>query len=430
MADGSFAACLPEGDFIARVEAPLVSLPTLVSKATAENMTIAARSRATVMEPVPARTTPTGGLDTAHFLSAIPENVTIVALGEANHGSREFLELRRDISLQLARERGFRVVMIEAGYGEALELDRYVQGEDLDARKAVEKLGYWIWDTEEFLDVLDAFRAYNARVEKRDRIRLWGMDVQYTEGSIGAILSLSELSDAERVLIRRLGTGRGESWKDMSTADRSTIEVALSRIARERSGTVEALASLALRHRIEAISLPLAQQVSSRDEGMAEMVNAVSSIAPGGKVIIWAHNGHIARVPVDGYPVMGEKLEATKRAAYYPIALVQAAGRARAWDEANAIGVIPHEIPPVKNYQVEHLLMAVTNGKGGFVIPSLLPTYLQVWLSTPRYMREFGSTITQELTLYDAMKAFEAFGIVPFGSPTTPTPTGIRKAVH
>lgn len=427
--DGWFEGCLPrEASFVVSVDGSALSVPRLVSDASTDALTIAAFPRAKVLEPAPTMTPPAAGLDIPEFVAAIPEKAKIVAIGESNHGSREFLEMRRDISLQLARARGFRVVMIEAGYGEALDLDRYVHGETVDVRKAVERLGYWMWDTEEFLGVLDAFRAYNASVAPDERIHLWGLDVQDTAGSVAVLLASTHLSDAEKALLRRVEPDRGKAWKTLSSAERASVSGALTRIETAKPGTAEALASLALRYRLEATVSSLTQVLLRRDEGMAELTIAASKVAPGGRLILWAHNGHIARGPMDGFPAMGGTIAAVMPDAYYPIGLFQAGGRARAWDPGGAIGVIPNDIPAVEGHQLERALMNATAGKAGLVIPSRLPALAKTWLSTPRYSLEFGASMRREMTLYMTTTAFAALGIVPVVSPTTPTPTGVRKA--
>jgi erythromycin esterase len=426
--DDSFEACLPNESLIVKADGPVLTLPVMVTPSKSPRLELAAFPRASILEPAPAPAAKGAPLDTASFVAEIPGDVSIVAIGEANHGAREFLELRLDLSRRLARERGFRLVMIEAGFGETLALDRYVRGEDVDVRKAVENLGYWIWDTEEFLGVLAELRAYNAKAAEGERIRFWGLDVQHTAGCIAAILATSGIEEVEKSLLERLIPDRGEAWKAMSEAERSSVMSVLSRIERAKPDSVEGLSALSLRYRMETMTLPLAEQVTHRDEGMARMVIAARKTAPEGKVILWAHNGHVAREPSDGYPAMGGVLAAHDRRSYYPIALLLAGGRSRAWDQAGEIGVIPHEAAPVEPFQVEQLLLKTTGGALGFVIPSRLPPESRKWLATPRYMSEFGSAINRELTLYDSTRAFAAFGLIPVASPTTPTPTGIRDA--
>ncbi len=421
----NFEICLPPGDFTVFAAGDYLSVPQLVTEGSTE-LSIHAFSRSTVLEPAP-ESGVSRGLDPVRFVEQVPSTVSIVAIGESNHGTREFLELRHKITMQLVQARGFRTLMIEAGFGETLALNRFIHGEAVDVRKAVELLGYWMWDTEEFLKVLDALRSYNATVPAADRVNLWGLDVQHTAASVAVLTAVDDLSAAERGLIGKLGSERGAAWKTFSDADRTIVLEAIERLESNRSDHLRSLAARALRQRLEATTMGFTAAILHRDVGMARMALAAASVSSGGNVVVWAHNAHVAREAIDGFPMMGHHIARSAGSAYFPIALYTAAGHARAWDERGAVGVVSHEIS-TPSYRVERALLDATDGRGGLLVGEALPGVLKRWLSVPRYALEFGASFDSTGHLRTALVAYSAFGIVPISSPTTPTPTGVRTA--
>jgi hypothetical protein len=60
---------------------------------------------------------------------ALVGDARVVLLGEASHGTREFYELRAEITARLVAEHGFRGVAVEADWPAAARVNRYVQGD-------------------------------------------------------------------------------------------------------------------------------------------------------------------------------------------------------------------------------------------------------------------------------------------------------------
>lgn len=93
------------------------------------------------------------------IVGSLPRDVRAIGLGESTHGSAEFFETRTDISLELASVRGARAILIEAGAAEVHPLDEFVRGRRADVEEAVAKLGYWTWDTKDFIEALKRIRS-------------------------------------------------------------------------------------------------------------------------------------------------------------------------------------------------------------------------------------------------------------------------------
>lgn len=62
---------------------------------------------------------------------------TVVGLGEATHGTREFFRLKHRLIRFLVEEHGFRAVALESNFLVALALDDYVTRSEGDPREAI-----------------------------------------------------------------------------------------------------------------------------------------------------------------------------------------------------------------------------------------------------------------------------------------------------
>ncbi len=73
-----------------------------------------------------------------HNLDAVMAQIgdaSLVLLGEASHGTREFYRLRADISKRLIIDRGFDATALEADWPDALQVSRYLAGNWEKTRK-------------------------------------------------------------------------------------------------------------------------------------------------------------------------------------------------------------------------------------------------------------------------------------------------------
>lgn len=234
----------------------------------------------------------------------VPESAEIVGLGEATHGNAEFQALRLTVLKQLVRQ-GYRAVAMEIDFGEGLMVDAYIQGiEGGDATDVVKRLGYPIARTAQTAELIEWMRAYNASASPRDRLRFYGFDMQNTmEGA----RRLIDFCEAERIpgideeLSRIALLTRSDARLDAETA--SAIEGALDRVGEALEGYGEACASLwqaarTLAQAMGTYALAGESYADYRDRCMADNVDWIvrrERQLDGGKVMLAAHNGHIAR---------------------------------------------------------------------------------------------------------------------------------------
>ena len=102
----------------------------------------------------------------------------VYALGEATHGNADFQRLRLTVLRQLVEDCGVRAFALEADFGEAMLVDRYIQGGEGTAEDALSNLSFTIYHTQEMAELIDWMRDYNAAAPEDDRLTFYGFDMQ------------------------------------------------------------------------------------------------------------------------------------------------------------------------------------------------------------------------------------------------------------
>ncbi|WP_342114992.1 erythromycin esterase family protein [Pseudoduganella sp. OTU4001] len=137
------------------------------------------------------------------FLLECIGDATLVQLGEATHGTREFYRLRADISKRLIVDKGFDAIAVEADWPDALRVSRYVQhmGDDMSADQALsgfKRFPQWMWRNHETVDLVNWLRLHNLHVASpARRCGFYGLDLYSLEQSMHAVIAYLEQADPE-----------------------------------------------------------------------------------------------------------------------------------------------------------------------------------------------------------------------------------------
>lgn len=243
------------------------------------------------------------------FLKPLVAGKRVVMLGESGHGVAEFNWMKARLVRFLHREMGFDVLAFESPLS-ACDLAEAQVGRAAPVDVMRDCL-FPVWHSTEVLALFEYLDA--ARREGRP-LALAGFDVQ-ASGRARAQVSARLVKQVGRVDAEL--AARVRAFEERLTPERAraagaemkaAYAVAASRLAENRA----ALAKLEAR----AVDVDLAIQelrsrgryvdvlaggdseaaLRSRDEGMADNLDFIlDRLHPGRKVVVWAHNSHIAR---------------------------------------------------------------------------------------------------------------------------------------
>lgn len=256
---------------------------------------------------------------------------SMVLLGEASHGTREFYRERCRITKRLIEEKGFVAVAVEADWPDAYRVNRFVTGASSDA-DAVTALGdfkrfpSWMWRNEEVASFIGWLREYNdARCDTAGKTRFYGLDLYSLRASMEAVVSYLEVADPEAAARAReryscfdLVGGEGMDYghavniglhpsceKDVVAELLDLRRQAMALIARDGLVAADeyffAEQNARLVRNAERYYRAMYQgRVSSwnlRDQHMADtlrsLVGHLASALGRSKVVVWEHNSHV-----------------------------------------------------------------------------------------------------------------------------------------
>ena len=278
----------------------------------------------------------------------IPENISILSIGEAAHGCKEMQELKLSVFKEMVEKRGFTAFALEADYGECAEINRYIQGGEGSAEEMVQKFAFPIYHTKEMAELISWMREWNASAPEKKKIRFYGFDMQDPEGSYAFLkeYSLSHKLTTEEEFAKNLDCIKGENFslneknageviafldslKEKAEKSPEEAEKEKRNTADEQDGTDKQAFKenqdylMELNTVRQAAETWLSKENSSvlRDRDMEENVKKILEIEQkigSGKLVVSAHDGHIQKEnPI--YNSMGVLLTKDFGEAYYAI---------------------------------------------------------------------------------------------------------------
>ncbi|MBZ6474284.1 erythromycin esterase family protein [Streptomyces griseocarneus] len=418
----------------AGVSATAVAQPAAASPAAARPAASAAEQGAA--DPVaaltraayPLRTTEPGGdLRDLRPLGRMIGDAGVVGLGEATHSSHEFFTNKHRVLRYLVEEKGFTAFALEAPWSTGLRIDDYVvhgKGDPQQIMKEEFQRDYGFWNTREYLDLIKWMRQYNIHHEKK--VHFVGDDIGHAgprvfdevtryvaEHHPGLRARFAELYRGQRPAD---GTSVGDRMKallqrplaerkDMADRSRRALEL----LSAQRPAAGRAQFDLAVQHarNIAQVAGQYAYDLNDtadvtramlyRDEQMAANV-AWWREHTGGKVLLSAHNAHVAYVSDDErYPkVQGAFLRDRLGKDYVNVRLTFDAGSFNATTDPEETKIEVCTVGSAGPGSNEHTLDRVPY-RDYVLDMRTAPAAARAWLNVARPTRNIGTAYPEPL---------------------------------
>ena len=264
-------------------------------------------------------------LHTAADLDPVMERIgdaSIVAIGEASHGTSEYYAWRAALTRRLIEEKGFSLVAVEGDWPDCYRVNRSVRLRDgaaedpRDALDAFTRWPTWMWANVEVVEFCRWLRRHNEGLPEDRRIGFYGIDVYSLWDSMHALVDwLAEhepghVDQAKRALA--CFEPFGEDGAEYAFASRfapSSCEQAAVDLLRslcEQRGDAESSVDEEARFSAEqnaAVVVDAERYYRAMVRGSAEswnvrdvhMVDTLDRLLPhaGPKAVVWEHNTHI-----------------------------------------------------------------------------------------------------------------------------------------
>ena len=240
-------------------------------------------------------------------LKKVIENARIVGLGEQTHGTSEFQSMKHRLIEFLASEMGFTIFAIEANMPETYPLNDYVLTGAGDPRQLVQGMHVWTWNTQEVLDMVMWMREFNQ--SGKGRIQFWGIDMQNPRPAMANVSKFLNTADPEfsGKVYQGMDTALSQPNASQAVKDAALQEAAevletmrakrgLYTVNRKTSDVDWAIQNA--RIVVQAANANWSRERGTiRDRSMADNLEWIMEQAPGARIVLWAHNDHIAKEP-------------------------------------------------------------------------------------------------------------------------------------
>jgi erythromycin esterase-like protein len=317
--------------------------------ATGTEMTMPEADRAWVRKAtVPLRTLDPNDTDYADLepLRRIVGNARVVSIGESAHQLHESYQLRHRVARFLISELGFDAFVMESGFPEGLAVHDWVRGGPGSVESVANTgITYGFGEPTEVREQLTWLRQWNATHERK--VDFYGMDISGSgvnvRPAIEACLSRLPPQPGDRRLLELADPGPRlrdamARYLAMSPEDKTLLSSGIAELANRahaaRDEVALRCAACAQAFAFHTKNMAVAEQVPNsnpRDELMADNVRWI--LDKHQRIVIGAHNGHIARWPLKlgpmkyPQPMLGQFLAETLGPEMVVIGTTYASGR-------------------------------------------------------------------------------------------------------
>lgn len=266
------------------------------------------------------------------FLDKVLSNVRIVGYGEDTHGTAEFTTLAEELMKYLSNKHGFKILIIETGFGEGQYLNDYIQGKRNDLKSILEKHNStWRYKTKEFYQLMNWLKEYNKN--NPDKIYVYGCEMQYVISDVNRIKEYLEKVSPDY----QIDGFEKHLWQPIEESEKTDYYISYAKLKKHfienyetfKNKTSEEEFSLAYQHIIvlgqfvSAINQNAEQRKHDfRDIYMGENIQWILNFHGNqSKALYWAHNAHVGDWVDNGIvDVTGHQLRKMYGNAYFNIA--------------------------------------------------------------------------------------------------------------
>lgn len=269
-------------------------------------------------------------------LQDIFQNAKIFGFGEATHGTKEFQDLKDKFFRYLVLNSNVKTFAIEANYGDCLGIDSYIKGGEGDPKNLLRKIGYWIWNTNEIVSLIEWMKQYNSTQNKENQLSFIGIDVlncQNASNILYKYVQNSSLPDNQKYLTVLNNYISNHNLKNLRKKELEEHYLVLKSLELELKKLNDPNLWQLNNSILQYISMQINYTQNLRDELMFENINWLVE-NNNSNIFICAHNSHIKKSNISFTP-LGYHLKNKYSEKYYSAGFDFGSGSFNAWDIEN-----------------------------------------------------------------------------------------------
>jgi len=133
------------------------------------------------------------------IISNIPHNTQFLLLGESTHGTKQFYEIRSNITKQLIQYNDFNIILFETDWLNLYNVNQYINSNNISEDTNIsdilniKKFPIWMWKNNIIIELIKWIKNYNMLYSKKTYIL--GIDCYLLIESLKHIISILEIID-------------------------------------------------------------------------------------------------------------------------------------------------------------------------------------------------------------------------------------------
>lgn len=322
------------------------------------------------------------------FLKETLKGKELIALGEVTHGTAEVFKYKDRLVRFLVTNMGYKAIAFESDYLSVENIDDYINGKTdslvfLSGTPLISNNG----------PMLSWLRKHNQDKPEADKVHVYGLEVRSFVNIINKILAVNpSIEAADRILLEKI---KGKDYQKIEKEEIKAMKVTLNNLEKIGGDASDKIYITLLQ---QLVNRYYETKIGARDQDMAANAIFLKERAKDQQLILWAHNGHIAKDELYGVPAMGTLLDKKYGAKYFALATDFNQGKAYVYVAKNkpVLGFQAHYFPEVdsdkgyeyffKQCKFRNFIMEVS--------AALKDPVLNEFLIHPRDMRMIGGTST------------------------------------
>jgi erythromycin esterase len=270
-------------------------------------------------------------------LQDIFQNVKIFGFGEATHGTKEFQDLKDKFFRYLVLNCNVKTFAIEANYSDCLSINSYIrQGGTGNPKDLLGKIGYWIWNTNEILSLIEWMKLYNSTQITENQLSFIGIDVLNCENAaiiLYKYLQSNSSPDNQKYLTILNNYMSENNLKNLRKKEFEENYLILKSLELELKSLKNPYLLQLNNSILQYILMKINYTQTLRDELMFENVNWLVENS-NNNIFICAHNFHIKKSNIS-FASLGYHLKNKYSEKYYSVGFDFGSGNFNAWDIEN-----------------------------------------------------------------------------------------------
>lgn len=244
---------------------------------------------------------PDSSFEDIDFLNEIVKEKEILALGEVTHGTREIYGYKDRLIRYLVSKMNYKSIAFEADNGGLEILDNYINGK-IDNTSM----------SPNYKSLLQWLKAYNKTKSEQDKVHIYGLETREFNTAIDRLLGMyKDISQRDKGVLLEI---KNTQFDKIGKESLANFRMVCTRLPDNLQ--TKMLIQLIDNYR----NFTGTGKIGVRDRFMAENAIAIKENSNNRKLIIWAHNGHVAKTSLYGKSAMGEYLDEKYGDKYYVVA--------------------------------------------------------------------------------------------------------------